>query len=57
MKSDRPEKKKRKPGIKANYQGATPEQVARSFYWHRRRKPSCHSGRVAEDEPGFKASI
>lgn len=32
------EKPKRKPGHKANYQGATPEQVARAFYWHRRRK-------------------
>ena len=40
MKSDRPEKKKRKPGHKANYQGASPDQVARSFYWHRRKKTS-----------------
>ena len=50
MKSDRTEKKQRKPGIKANYQGASPEQVARFFYWHRRqpghsvprRKPNRH---------------
>ena len=40
MKSERPENKKRKPGIKANYEGASPEQVARALYWHRRKKTS-----------------
>ncbi len=50
--------KKRTPDRKANYRGATPEQVARAFYWHRRRKkPACHAGRVSEDDPVVTASI
>ena len=28
----------RKRGLKADYRGASPEQVARAFYWHRRKK-------------------
>ena len=49
--------KSRNPGLKANYQGATPKQVARTLYWHRRRKPDRHADRVAEPEPVLKASI
>ena len=57
--SSKPTTNKRKPGHKANYRGATPEQVARAFYWNRRRKskPACHSDRVAEDGPLVKASL
>ena len=32
--------KGRTPGLKANYQSATPEEVAGTFYWHRRKKTS-----------------
>lgn len=56
----RPKRRKspsRTPGRKANYQGATPKQVARALYWHRRRKPACHSDRVAEDGTRVKTSI
>lgn len=27
----------RSEGLKANYGGATPKEVARAFYWHRRK--------------------
>ncbi len=51
------DKKRRTPGHRANYQDATPKQVARALYWNRRKKPACHQDRVAEDDPVFKASI
>ena len=38
MTENRTEKKKRQPGLKANYQGASPKQVTRAFYWNRRTK-------------------
>jgi len=45
----------RKRGLKADYGGATPEEVARALYWHRRDKPRT-SARPAEKSRPVEAA-
>lgn len=45
----------RKRGLKANYRGATPEEVAKALYWHRREKPRT-SARHAEKRRPVEAA-
>lgn len=39
----------RNEGLKANYGGATPKDVARAFYWHRRKPQHPRPARSERD--------
>ena len=55
--SEKPKRKPYRKGLKADYKGATPEQVARALHRYRPEQPVRHPEMVAERTGKLKPSL